>query len=485
MAALKVLSVVSEIFPLVKTGGLADVAGALPGALSAHDVEMRVVVPGYPSVMSAIEEGETVLSFADLWGGPARVVAARAVGLDLFVIEAPHLYSRPGSPYQAPGGIDWQDNAVRFAALSWVAAQIGLGAVPGFQPEVVHSHDWQTGLVAAYLAYDGRPRPGVVATIHNIAFQGQFPAELMPLMALPAYAYGIEGIEYYGSIGFLKAALRFADRITTVSPTYADEILTPAFGMGLDGLLRARRSVLSGILNGIDDAVWNPGTDTMLPARYSLAQPMGRRLVRTELCRKFGLHDDPKAMIFGVVSRLSWQKGLDLVLGGLEAILAQGGRLALIGSGDADLTDGFQRAAAMHPGRISCRIGYDEPLAHLVQGGADVLLVPSRFEPCGLTQLCALRYGAIPVVSRVGGLADTIIEANEMAIEAGTGTGVMFSRPTAVDFEGALIRVRRLWNDPTIWRRLMHNAMKTDVSWGRSAGRYAELYRGLVAERSA
>jgi starch synthase len=485
MAPLKVLSVVSEIYPLIKTGGLADVAGALPLALAAHDVEMRVVVPGYPSVLAAIGEATPVLAWDELWGGPGRVLAARAHGLDLFVIEAPHLYSRPGSPYQAPGGIDWQDNAIRFAALSWVGAQIGMGAIPAFVPEVVHSHDWQAGLVAAYLTYDGRRRPGTVTTIHNIAFQGQFAPELMPYMALPAYAYGMEGIEYFGNIGFLKAALQFADRITTVSPTYADEIMTPAFGMGLEGLLQARRSVVSGILNGIDEIVWNPATDPSLPAHYSVAAPMGRRLVRSELCRKMGLTDDANAMIFGVVSRLSWQKGLDLVLAGLDRILALGGRLVVLGTGDAVLTAGFQRAASTHPGRIAVRIGYDEAVARQIQGGVDAILVPSRFEPCGLTQLCALRYGAIPVVSRVGGLADTVIDANEMAIEAGAGTGVVFAPVSQEAYEGSLVRVRRLFDDQALWRRLVRNGMKTDVSWARSAGRYADLYRGLVAERAA
>ncbi|TBW33714.1 glycogen synthase GlgA [Siculibacillus lacustris] len=485
MSALKVLSVVSELYPLIKTGGLADVAGALPGALAAHEVEVRTVVPGYPSVMAALEIASTVVAIEELWGGPARVLAGKAAGLELFVVDAPHLYARPGSPYQAPGGADWQDNAVRFAALSWIAAQIAMGAVPAFVPDVVHTHDWQTGLVAAYLTYDGRRRPGVVTTIHNIAFQGRFPASLMPMMGLPSYAFGMEGIEYYGGIGFLKASLRFADRITTVSPTYADEILTPENGMGLEGLLNSRRAVVSGILNGIDDTVWNPATDPLLPAHYTVSSPLGRRLVRTELCRRFGLVDDPKAIVFGVVSRLSWQKGLDLVLAGMDKILALGGQLVLLGSGDADLTAGFQRAASTNPGRIGCTIGYDESLAHLIQGGSDVILVPSRFEPCGLTQLCALRYGAIPLVSRVGGLADTIIEANEMAIDAGTGTGVVFSPLSQEQFEGALTRVARLHADPTLWRRLMRNAMKTDVSWSRSAGRYADLYRGLVVERGA
>lgn len=485
MSGVKVLSVVSEIYPLVKTGGLADVAGALPGALAAHEVEVRTVVPGYPAVMAALHDVETVVELRDLWGGPARVLIGQAAGLALFVVDAPHLYARPGNPYLAPDGKDWQDNPYRFAALSWVAAQIGLGSVPSFVPNIVHIHDWQPGLTAAHLTYDGRRRPGIVATIHNIAFQGQYPASMLQSLGLPWYSLGMEGVEYYGGIGFLKAALRFADRITTVSPTYAEEIKTEAGGMGFEGLLRSRASVVRGILNGIDDTVWNPATDPHLPAHYNVSTPMGRKVTRTELRKRLGLDDHAKGPIFGVVSRLSWQKGLDMVLESLDTILAVDGQLALLGSGDAELTAGFQRAASTHAGRIGCVIGYDEGLARLIQAGSDALLVPSRFEPCGLTQLCALRYGALPVVSMVGGLADTVIDANEMAIDAGTGTGVVFAPPTAERLQAAIHRTARLWDDQTIWRRLMRNAMKTDVSWSRSAGHYATLYREVIAERGS
>lgn len=485
MSVLKVLSVVSEIYPLIKTGGLADVAGALPGALASNDVEMRTVVPGYPSVMAALEERETVVELADLWGGPARVFSGRAKGLDLFVIDAPHLYARPGNPYHAPDGTDWQDNPYRFAALCWVAAQIGLGSVPAFVPQVVHLHDWQTGLTAAHLTYDGRRRPGIVVTIHNLAFQGQYPSSMLQSLGLPWYSFGIDGVEYYGNVGFLKAAIQFADRITTVSPTYATEILTPEWGMGMEGLLKARSSVVSGILNGIDVGVWDPATDPLLPVHFSHTDLAGRVEAKQALRKRFGLGEKPRGPLFGVVSRLSWQKGLDMVLESLDAIRAVDGQFVLLGSGDKELTAGFQRAAAIHPSRIGCVIGYDEPLAHLIQAGSDALLVPSRFEPCGLTQLCALRYGSIPLVTRVGGLADTIIDANEMAIDAGVGTGIVVAPPTAEQLQEAIHRTARLYADEETWPRIVQAAMTCDVSWSRSAARYAKLYRDLVRERTS
>jgi starch synthase len=484
MASLKVLSVVSEIYPLIKTGGLADVAGALPGALAREGVEMRTLVPGYPAVLTALENPTRVIRLKDLFGGPAEILSGKAKGLDLFVIAAPHLYDRPGNPYHDADGVDWPDNPFRFAALARVAAEIGFGSVKGFHPDVVHTHDWQTGLTAAYLEYDGRPRPGTVATVHNLAFQGQYPKAMLAELRLPPHAWGVDGVEYYDTIGYLKASLRMSDRVTTVSPTYAAEIRTHDGGMGLGGLLEGRAGVVSGILNGIDTDVWNPATDLLIAANYDAATASARRPNKSALQKRFGLKVDRKAMIFGVVSRLSWQKGLDMVLEGIDTIVGLGGQVVLLGSGDKDLVEGFRAAAGAHPGRVGVIIGYDESLAHLIQAGSDALLVPSRFEPCGLTQLCALRYGAIPIVTRVGGLADTIIDANEMALDIGVGTGVMFTPPQAEMFRAALRRAADLHADTATWRKLVKNAMKTDVSWARSAAQYKRLYEGLVAERA-
>jgi starch synthase len=484
MTRIEVLSVASEIYPLIKTGGLADVSGALPGALAAEGFAVRTLVPGYPAVTKGLRKAQSVHAYADLFGGPARLLAARARGLDLFVLDAPHLYNRPGGPYADPGGADWPDNAQRFAALARAGADLGRGLLPAWSPKVVHAHDWQAGLTAAYLQYDGGPRPGTVMTVHNLAFQGQFDRGLLASLGLPASAFTRDGVEYYGDIGYLKAGLRLSDRLTTVSPTYAAEICTPAGGMGMDGLLRGRADKLTGILNGIDVKVWNPADDDLIAAHYNADALEARTLNRRAVQDRFGLAPDPDATLFAVISRLSWQKGLDLLLAALPVLLAEGAQLALLGSGDAGLQAGFAAAADHHRGRIGCAFDYDETLAHQIQAGADAILVPSRFEPCGLTQLCALRYGAVPVVARVGGLGDTVIDAGPMALAAGVATGVQFAPVDTPMLENALRRTVRLRRDPPAWARLQRNGMAADVSWRGPARLYGALYRDLIAERA-
>ena len=483
MKPLGVLAVVPEIFPLIKTGGLADVAGALPAALAAENVAVRSLVPGYPQVLGALRGGVVVARLDDLFGGEGRVVAAKSAGLDLFVLDAPHLFEREGDPYGGTDGRGWPDNAFRFAALSRVAALLGQELVPGYRPDIVHAHDWQAGLAPAYLHYAGGPRPGTVMTVHNLAFQGQFPAGFLARLGLPPASYTIDGVEYYGSIGYLKAGLQFADRITTVSPTYALEIRTPSGGMGMDGLLRARAHVLSGILNGIDETIWDPTTDPHLAARFDANRVSDRSANKAALQKQFGLDADPTRLLFGVVSRLAAQKGIDLLLEALPTLLGGGGQLVLLGSGDPSLQTGLRAASVGYPGSVGVQLGYNEAMAHLIQGGCDALLVPSRFEPCGLTQLCALRYGALPVVSRVGGLCDTVIDANEVALAAGVATGFQFSPVETAMLTAAIDRVLSVWQQPDLWRRMQRNAMATEVGWRGPAGRYAALYRELVATR--
>jgi starch synthase len=483
LRGLRVLSVAAEAFPLIKSGGLADVVGALPAALARESVTVRTLLPGYPQVMAAIRGAEAVHTFADLHGGPARVLAAQVSNSDWFVLDAPHLYARDGGPYADASGHMWGDNASRFAALSRAAAAIGQGAVAEFAPDIVHAHDWQAGLAPAYLHYAGGPRPALVMTVHNLSFQGEFGGHLLNALGLPWHAYAIDGVEYYGSIGFLKAGLQLADRITTVSPTYAEEIRTPEGGMGLDGLLRHRARDLTGIVNGIDDALWNPATDASLAAHFDARHRAGRAKNRKALAARMGLASAPDALLFGVVSRLSWQKGMDLVLEALPRLLAGGAQLVMLGSGDPGLEAAFADAAKRNPGRVAAHIGYAEDLAHLIQAGADAILVPSRFEPCGLTQLCALRYGALPVVTRVGGLADTVVDANDVAIAAGVATGFQFAPANAEHLAFAIDRALALWKDPVVWRRLQARAMATDVGWRHPANRYASLYRELVASR--
>ncbi len=480
MKPLNVLSVASELFPIIKTGGLADVAGALPSALAQEGIAVATLIPGYPTVMKALERQEVVHQYPGFFGGPARLLSGRAGALDLFVIDAPHLFERSGSPYLASNGRDWPDNARRFAALGRAAADIGQGLVPGFVPDVIHAHDWQAGLAPVYLGLTDSPRPATVMTIHNIAFQGIFPADLLFELGLPASVFTVDAVEYYGQIGFLKAGLQLADRITTVSPTYAKEIQTPEGGMGLDGLLRARSRHVSGILNGIDDEVWDPAADPHLVQPFDRDRLEARAANKAALQERLGLKPDPDALLFGVVSRLSEQKGLDLVLAALSRLLKDDAQLALLGAGDPTLEGSFEAARVVYPGQVGCFFGYDEALAHLIQGGSDALLVPSRFEPCGLTQLCAMRYGSVPVVSRVGGLADTVIDANEMAIATGAATGIQFGPVNLTAAIDAFERTRNLWQDKDAWQRLQLNGMAADLGWSRPARQYANLYRSCV-----
>ncbi len=467
----RVLSVASEAYPLIKTGGLADVVGALPAALAAEGVQMRTLLPGYPAVMAAFRaEAEPV----EIRGcGTLRI--GRAGGLELFVLDAPALYARAGNPYLAADGRDWQDNAQRFAALARAGAAIARGAVANWIPDVVHAHDWQAGLVAAYLRFGQPTRSTVpsIMTVHNMAFPGIFPATLLTELGFPAAAYTSDGIEYHDRISYLKAGLALSDVITTVSPTYAQEILSPAEGMGFDGLLNSRQNRLHGILNGIDTTVWNPATDDAIAARYETGA--AKTANKTALQTEFELIVDP-APLFGVISRLTTQKGLDLLAAALPVLLDAGAQLVVLGSGDAAIEAAFVAAAERHPGRVACRLGYDEALAHRIQAGADALLVPSRFEPCGLTQLCALRYGTIPVVSRVGGLADTVVDANAMAVASGAATGVQFAPVTRAALEAAIRRTVKLYADSGIWGKMRDSAMKTDVSWANPARAYAKIY---------
>jgi starch synthase len=407
-----------------------------------------------------------VAVFDDLFGAPARLLSAKLGALDLLVLDAPHFYARDGGPYAGADGADFPDNAQRFAALAKVGALIGQGLVKGFTPHVVHAHDWQAGLTAAYLHYSGAPRPGTLMTVHNLAFQGSYPAEIFGALCLPPEAFSIEGV----------------DHITTVSPTYALEIQTPHAGMGLDGLLRVRAGDMSGILNGIDCDVWNPETDKLIAAPYSAKAVAARAANKAALQDRLGLTRGAEKFLVGVVSRLSWQKGLDLLLDALPVLGASDAQLAMLVSGDLGLEAAFQEATQAHAGRVGAHFGYEEKLAHLMQAGADAILVPSRFEPCGLTQLCALRYGAPPIVARVGGLADTIIDANEMALQGGCATGLQFAPVTAEALSGALRRGAGLFRQKKLWKKIQSNGMKTDVSWTQPAKHYADIYRAIARQ---
>lgn len=478
---MKVLSIASEIYPLVKTGGLADVAGALPHALAEHGIGMRTLIPGYPGVMERLSrDARTARNYPRLMGGRASVLAADIDGLALYVLHAPHLFDRPGGPYGDPSGQAWEDNWQRFAALSRAGADIAEGALADFVPDLVHAHDWQAALAVAYMRYGEAARTPSVVSIHNLAFQGHFPAAIFPQLGLPRKAMSIDGVEYYGGVGYLKAGLQAATAITTVSPTYAREIQLPEYGMGLDGLIRERSGDLHGILNGIDTAVWNPQTDLHIPATYSARSLNRRQENRRHVLQRFRM-DDGGVLLFCVISRLTGQKGMDILAGLADELVALGAGLAVLGTGDPELEAAFRSAAERHPGRIGFIAGYDEALSHLLQGGADAILIPSRFEPCGLTQLYGLRYGCIPVVARTGGLADTVIDANEAALGAGVATGFVFEPDDGHALLHAMRRVRAVHGDPRRWSGMQRQAMKTEVSWTGSAARYGTLYRDLLA----
>ncbi len=482
--ALHVLSVASEAVPLVKTGGLADVVGALPAALAPHDVEMATLLPGYPAALQAIGKAKCVHNWDALLGEKARLLRARVGGRDLLVLDAPGYFARPGDPYTDASGKDWGDNWRRFAALGRAAADICSGAVPALSFDLLHAHDWQAAMAIAYLRlapFRPQPRIPAVMTIHNMAFQGWFDPRIFGSLELPVSAWSIDGVETYGGVGFLKSGLQLADMITTVSPTYAREIVRPDFGMGLEGLVALRGDRVRGIVNGIDTADWSPETDAALAVRYGARTLGKRRANKRALEAHFGLDKDD-GPLFIMVSRLTWQKGADLIPEILDHLVGNGGRLALLGSGDPALVAALQEGAARHPGRVGLQFGYSEPLSHRMQGGGDAILVPSRFEPCGLTQLYGLAYGCVPVVARTGGLADTVIDANPAALAAGVATGIQFDGANYHGLASAISRAIALYRQPALWQRMQRNGMAADFSWSRSGADYAAIYQQLAEE---
>lgn len=474
---MNVLFVASECAPFVKTGGLADVIGAVPKALAPLGVSVRIMMPAYPAMANLVSQGTVLKKISDLHGGEARLVGVQAEGLDLLLLDAPHLYDRPGNIYLGPDGNDWHDNHLRFGALSLIASRVATDGVKGWKPDLVHAHDWQAGLIPVYLHQAKKPTPPCILTIHNVAFQGLFDAGVGASLGLSDALFTPEGTEYHGKIGFLKAGIAFSDMITTVSPTYARELLLPEYGMGLQGLLQARKSILTGILNGIDMEVWNPATDRELVATYT-ARTLARKAAnRAEIEKRFALSPNPEAPLFCVVSRLTTQKGLDLLIEVLPALVGRGARLAVLGTGEKWIEGAFIGAAHQYKGSVGVIIGYDEALSHLMQGGSDAILVPSRFEPCGLTQLYGLRYGTVPVVARTGGLADTVIDANAAALEVECATGIQFAPVTAAALDSAIDRTCDLFDQPEVWKKIVRRAMRHPVGWDRSASAYLDLYK--------
>ncbi|MEQ8968558.1 MAG: glycogen synthase GlgA [Azospirillaceae bacterium] len=494
---MRVLHVVSEVYPLIKTGGLADVAAALPAAQARLGAEARLLVPGYPEVMALAETLAPIAALPEAPGGAAawlRFGEIEGLGVPAYVIDCPALYAPSGHPYLDEAGIDRPENPLRFGLLGRTGATLGAGLDAGWRPTAVHAHDWQAGLAPLHMALDraagiraedGGPPAASVITIHNLAYQGLFPAETRALLGLPESVMSVEGAEFHGKFGFLKAGLYHADRITTVSPTYAAEIRTPAEGCGLDGLLdtRAAEGRLVGILNGIDDTVWNPAADAYLPAPYDAADPAPKARSKAALQRRLGLSERADTPLFGIVARANRAKGLDMLLNVLPGLVSRGGQLALLLAGDRDLEQGFREAMTAWPDRVAGQIGYDESLSHLIQAGADCVLVPSRSEPCGLTQMYAMRYGSPPLVRRTGGLADTVVNAEPAAVASGEATGFVFDDPTDAALAGTLAWAMDLHRDADAWARIRQAGMIRDFGWTAPARQYLALYAAARADR--
>jgi starch synthase len=480
---MRVLFATSEVAPWVKTGGLGDVAGALPPALRALGIDVQVLVPAYPALVAAFPDRTPMAEI----GHPAGLLPPSTVfraltpgGVPLLMVDCPPLFDRPGGPYQDPAGFDWTDNWLRFGLLSKVAALLASGVSPlDWKPDLLHCNDWQTALAPAYLRLRlPQPAPSVV-TIHNLLFQGLFPRSAMAPLDLPEDSFHIDGVEFHGNLSFLKAGLRLCDRITTVSPTYAREIQTPEFGYGLDGLLRTRAADLFGILNGIDEA-WEPLRDAYIAAAYGPGNVEPKAQNKAALQRELDLEVDAAAPLFGMVGRLTHQKGLDLLVQIGDELAARGAQLALLGSGEHGMQEAFVNLAERYRGRFAAVIGYNEGLAHRIEAGADIFLMPSRFEPCGLNQMYSLHYGTPPVVRTTGGLADTVVDTNEATLAAGTASGFAFGPAEAGALLDAIDRAIAARRDPATWRRIQDRGMAIDFSWKNSAGQYLAAYRTLV-----
>ena len=499
---MRVLYVCSELFPLLKTGGLADVSAALPPALRFAGCDVRILIPAYPAIESAFEAltGQPQLHLPQLNGlgpQPAQESTQALPYLMLgqlstdapahcYLLRSAALFGREGNPYLDSKGEPWPDNAIRFAFLGWAAACLGQGLDSAWQPDVVHCHDWHTGLAPIYmreLAAGDPPKAATIFTIHNLAYQGLFPRSDFDQLGLAPDRFSMDGLEFHDQVSFMKAGLQFAQQLTTVSPSYAQEILTPEQGMGLDGLLRNRAHALCGILNGVDYNVWSPEHDAVLMHHYDVDSLEKKAHAKAQLQIRLNLQDRQGAMIFGVVSRLSEQKGLHLVHAVIDQIVQGGGQLALLGSGDPDLERAFRLAAEEHPGQVGVFIGYHEDMAHMIIAGSDVILLPSRFEPCGLTQLYGLRYGTLPLVHRVGGLADTVVDATDTTLRDNTASGFVFGDFSVMGLQNALTNAFAMKPRAQIWRSVQQHAMRLRFDWTVAAQSYLALYR-KVAMRS-
>jgi starch synthase len=487
MKPLAILFATSEMAPWVKTGGLGDVAAALPMALHQAKQDVRVLIPAYPAIKQAFPNAIAVADIPSLAPAlpAARLLATEVDGLPLLLLDCPALFERPGNPYLDAEGLDWADNDIRFGLLSRVAALLGQAGSPlDWRADIVHCNDWQTALAPAWLHFEGGAAS--VITVHNIAFQGCFGDEaLVAELGLPDHAWRFDGVEYHGQLSFLKAGLQLASQISTVSPTYAREIQDEHFGYALAPLLRHRSTHLRGILNGVDTTIWNPASDPAIPHPYAANRLAAKRLNKAALQHETGLEEASDRPLFGVISRLTSQKGLDLLLTIGDGIAHLPAQLVLLGSGDKLMEAGFSALAERFPGQVAVKLGFDEGLAHRIEAGADCFLMPSRFEPCGLNQMYSLRYGTPPIVRATGGLADTVIDVNEETLAAKTANGFVLADETPHALWLALERVVKTWQDKKLWQRIQQNGMRRDFSWEHAAHEYIHLYHAAIAAHHA
>lgn len=480
MANHKILFVTSEAYPLVKTGGLGDVAGSLPVALKAQRNDVRIIMPAYRDAMRKAEK----LGFASfhMEGVPetVRLLEGRLPGtsVKLLLVDSPAHFDRPGGPYADPDGHDWGDNAERFATFARSVTAVALNkAGLAWQPDVVHCNDWQSGLVPALLSPHPN-RPATIFTIHNLAYHGHFDSSKFESLKLPHFLWGMQGLEFHNGLSFIKGGLVFADMINTVSPTYAEEIRTPYFGYGLDGLLKHREDRLVGILNGVDYKQWNPANDPHLQYHFDSHHLENKAKNKQFLQQQFELPQDPEKPLLGLVGRLVEQKGIDLVLDIIPQLIALEAQLVVLGTGNKRFQVELEAAAGQYPEQIAVQIGFSEATAHRIEAGADMFLMPSRFEPCGLNQIYSLRYGTAPIVRHTGGLADTVIDANDENIKLGTASGFHFEHANAAELLQACERAISIYRQhPQRWNKIITTGMKQDFSWKQSAKHYLELYQ--------
>jgi starch synthase len=468
----------------MKTGGLADVSAALPAAIKQNGHDVRIIMPAYRDTLQLVKTRKLVAEIS-LPGTIGTISLLETclpdTSIPVYLVDYPNAFDREGNPYVDRTGEPWPDNAERFSLFSKVITEVAQNRADlEWQPNVLHCNDWQTALAPALLHLAGQ-RPATVFTIHNLAYQGNFPYSTFTALGLPPELWSPESLEFHGQISFIKGGIVFSDRVTTVSPNYAKEIQTPVFGFGLEGLLKHQSQKLSGILNGIDASTWNPANDPNLTQCYDLDSIENKKLNKTALQEVFRLETDSSKLLFGFIGRLVEQKGIDFIIKLASQLVNLPVQLVILGTGDQKIEKDLQTIADKHPSQIACKIGYSESLSHKIEAGCDVFLMPSRFEPCGLNQMYSLRYGTIPIVNNVGGLSDTVTSLNKKGSNLKQATGFVMKDTSSDALYDEIIRAMNSYQNPDTWKTLVANAMKKDFTWKRSANDYLKLYKHAIS----